>query len=175
MLSRILTIISISIGFSSYAYDKEMSTEALFYTDSIPADSALVIELNPVSELLKTAESFLGVPYKYGSQSSSGFDCSGYVRQCYSALQLDLPHSSSAQSNLGQKVKLKEVQPGDLLFFKGRSTRKKTVGHVAIVHSVDPEGKVYMIHASTSRGVIIECYNDSEYFKKRFVVAKRLV
>lgn len=174
MLLRFLTIISISAPLSAFSIAPLSSFLCRVEADSVPSDSVVQHTIG-VSELLQIAESLVGTPYKYGSQSSSGFDCSGYVRHCFSTLAIDLPHSSSAQSNIGEKVKLKNVQPGDLLFFKGRSTRKKTVGHVAIVHSIDSSGKIFMIHASTSRGVIIECLDDSAYFTKRFVVAKRIV
>ncbi|MEZ4798978.1 MAG: C40 family peptidase [Flavobacteriales bacterium] len=172
MLLRILTIISISLGMSS-AISAQVIVVQL---DSAVIDSIKVLQsVTPVDSILRTAESYLGTSYKYGSQSTKSFDCSGFVRQCYSSINFDLPHSSSAQSEVGEKIKLKNVQPGDLMFFKGRSTKKKTIGHVAIVHSIDENGNIFMIHASTSRGVIIECYNTSEYFTKRFVVAKRLL
>lgn len=172
MLLRILTIISISAGLSMYAHGQIMVVQL----DSAVIDSIKVLQsITPADSVLRTAESYLGTSYKYGSESTKSFDCSGFVKHCFSIIQYDLPHSSSAQAEIGEKIKLKNVQPGDLLFFKGRSTKKKTIGHVAIVHSIDENGNIYMIHASTSRGVIIECYNNSEYFTRRFVVAKRLL
>ena len=142
--------------------------------DSVIAEDSSEAEISLENKLIAFAEKYLGTPYGYGSNSTSRFDCSGYVRHCFSHLKIELPHSSAAQAAYGEKVSLKDVKRGDLLFFKGRSTKKKSIGHVAMVYS-NEDGVVKMIHASTSRGVIIETYNGSEYYTKRFVEARRLI
>ncbi len=90
----------------------------------------------------------------------------------YSAFGFQLPRSSYEIANLGQKVAFDELQPGDLVFFKGRSTKSARVGHVGMVIEKTPQG-FKMIHASTSKGVRIDNYSDA-YYKSRFLFGKRL-
>lgn len=141
------------------AYEVQTDTAVATFTDS----------------LLFIARSYLGVRYKYGSQQEAAFDCSGFVREVYSQFGYDFPHSSAAQATLGTLVKKEELQIGDLLFFKGRSTKSKRVGHVSIVSRIDENGTVYMIHASTHAGVIEESVFDKEYYKRRYLLAKRVL
>ena len=125
--------------------------------------------------LLLVARSYFGTRYKYGSQQEVAFDCSGFVREVYSQFGYSFPHSSAAQAMLGATVSKTELQVGDLLFFKGRSTKSKRVGHVSIVSSIDEDGSIHMIHASTHAGVIEESVFDKEYYKRRFLLAKRVI
>jgi cell wall-associated NlpC family hydrolase len=72
------------------------------------------------------ARRLIGVPYSWGGSSPrSGFDCSGFVRYVYNRVGINLPHSSYADFNLGQRVSRWALQPGDLVFFNG-------VGHVGM-------------------------------------------
>lgn len=142
-------------------------------SDSLPAADSVSVEMTKVDSILHEAQKQLGTPYGYGSTTTKRFDCSGLTCHCFSKVGISLPHSSAAQAQLGEKVKLKEVVPGDLLFFKGRSTKSKKVGHVAIVVS-NNDGEVRMIHA-TSRGVIIDVYNNSDYYTRRFIEARRII
>jgi hypothetical protein len=70
------------------------------------------------------AKRFIGVPYRWGGSSPSGFDCSGLVRFVYERFGIDLPHSSYADFGLGRRVR-GVLKPGDLVFFSG-------VGHVGM-------------------------------------------
>ena len=66
---------------------------------------------------------YLGVPYRWGGASPSGFDCSGLVMYVYARLGISLPHYTVAQWNAG--VPVSSPAPGDLVFFDG-------LGHVGI-------------------------------------------
>lgn len=143
------------------------------HNDSIPALDSISLVHPKVDSILFEAKKQIGTPYGYGSNSTKRFDCSGLTRHCYSKVGVELPHSSAAQAKLGEKIKLKDAQSGDLIFFKGRSTKGKNIGHVAIVVS-NEGGEIRMIHA-TSRGVIIDHYNSSEYYTKRFVEVRRII
>jgi lipoprotein Spr len=145
----------------------------LIPSDSIPSVDSIGVSNPKVDSILAVAKEQLGTPYGYGSNTTTRFDCSGLTRHCYSSVGIELPHSSAAQAKLGEKVKLKDAQKGDLIFFKGRSTRGKSIGHVAIVVS-NENGEIHMIHA-TSRGVIIDHYNKSEYYTRRFVEVRRII
>jgi cell wall-associated NlpC family hydrolase len=141
--------------------------------DSIPTADSVLVEMSKADSVLHEAQKKLGTPYGYGSTNTNRFDCSGLTCHCYSKVGISLPHSSAAQAQLGEKVTLKEVEPGDLLFFKGRNTKSKRVGHVAIVVS-NNNGEVRMIHAA-SRGVVIDVYNNSDYYTRRFIEARRII
>ncbi len=81
-------------------------------------------------DVVAQAEKYLGVPYVYGGESTSGFDCSGLVQQVFSNLGVSVPRGSDAQSQVGTPVaSLAAAQPGDLLFFNSDGD---VTGHVGI-------------------------------------------
>ena len=55
--------------------------------------------------------------YVWGASGGNSFDCSGLMMYAYRQIGISLPHSSSAQSRLGKAVSIKNLKPGDLLFF----------------------------------------------------------
>jgi cell wall-associated NlpC family hydrolase len=75
------------------------------------------------------ARSALGTPYKWGGESSSGFDCSGLVQAAYKQAGVDLPRTAQQQYDATTKVSPGALQPGDLVFF-GPSTQ--AISHVGI-------------------------------------------
>jgi cell wall-associated NlpC family hydrolase len=106
-----------------------------------------------------------GVRYRIGGLSKSGIDCSGFAYLTFrSKLGITLPRSTRQQARLGSFVKKKNLQTGDLLFFKtGVTTR-----HVGIYLE-----KHRFLHASTSKGVIISNLDD-DYWKSHYWQAKRI-
>ncbi len=66
---------------------------------------------------IRTALSFLGVPYVWGGASRAGVDCSGLIMLAYDAAGIYLPHYSGAQFADTVRVPLYDLQPGDLLFY----------------------------------------------------------
>jgi peptidoglycan DL-endopeptidase CwlO len=71
------------------------------------------------------ARRYLGVPYVWGGESPSGFDCSGLVQYVYSRVGISVPRVTYAQWGAGPHVSRSALRPGDLVFFHGR-------GHVGI-------------------------------------------
>jgi cell wall-associated NlpC family hydrolase len=145
-------------------------------SDSIAVKGDSLVVMNDstlVDSLLHYAQTLLHSPYKYGSIGPKAFDCSGFVIHVFGKYGISLPHGSAALADQCEKLKLKEVQPGDLLFFAGRKAASHSIGHVSIVLSVI-EDEVTMIHATIQAGVISEVMQKSEYFKKRFIKAGRL-
>lgn len=125
-----------------------------------------------VFSILSEAESYLGVPYRYGGSTRSGIDCSAFVQHVFQIFDHDLPRVSAAQAKEGHMVSKDELRAGDLVFFATNGGSRVT--HVGIVHNVSDEGKVEFIHASTSKGVTVTPLSDS-YWSKRYLYGKRII
>ncbi len=70
------------------------------------------------AQVVADAKKYLGIPYVWGGESSSGMDCSGLVQQTYKDLGINLPRVAADQQRQGTAVaSLADAQPGDLLFF----------------------------------------------------------
>ncbi len=113
-------------------------------------------------ELVKTARDFLGSPYQYGGTGNSGFDCSGLTFRVYQNQQISLPRTAAAQAKYGRKVQADKAKPADLAFF---SLRNRVV-HVAIITKATRR-ELWVIHSTTSRGVVHEEVYSSSYWSQR--------
>jgi cell wall-associated NlpC family hydrolase len=135
-----------------------------------PAESAFVTHVrNKASDMVSTAMTFLGVPYRRGGTSAdSGFDCSGFTRRVFeSSLGLILPRRVDEQAKANGLVPIKrdDLQPGDLVFF---NTLRRTFSHVGIYLG---DGK--FIHAPRPGGEVRVEDMRFVYWAKRFTGARR--
>ena len=98
-------------------------------------------------EICEYARQFVGNPYRWGGTSlTKGADCSGFTMAVYANYGVSLPHSSSAQANCGERIDISEVQPGDLVFYGGKS-----IHHVAMYI-----GNGQVVHAQSSdTGIVV--------------------
>jgi cell wall-associated NlpC family hydrolase len=140
------------------------------------ADSTYFQTFSPnlSDSILDFGKRFLGTPYRYGGSTPGGFDCSGFVSYVFSHYQIALPRSSRSYLSVGTSVATNELQPGDILLFKGRNLSSSTIGHVSVVVEVT-EKEIFMLHSSTSRGVLIEDYKKFAYYTKRYLGARRVL
>lgn len=171
----LFTLIIISCGSSKNVSKTKSSTnKATVKSENLrKLDSKFDGKLSgSMRSILKDAERYLGTPYKFGGNSSSGFDCSGLTTKVFDENGLKLPRRSADQANAGKNIDLDDAKPGDLLFFATAGGSK--VSHVGIVHTIENDGEVKFIHASTSKGVIISSLNE-KYWNKSYLHAQRIL
>jgi cell wall-associated NlpC family hydrolase len=113
-------------------------------------------------QIINYAKKYVGTPYVWAGNSSSGFDCSGFTSYVMKEFGKDLPRRAVDQYESCRKLKEKNVQKGDLIFFDNGSG----ISHVGMI--VSEKGKpLVMIHASSSKGIIITEIEKSDYWLKR--------
>ncbi len=119
--------------------------------------------------VIDTARRMLDVRYRYGgSGPDEGFDCSGLVVYSYRRAGVrGLPRSARELERRATPVSLRELRPGDLLFF--RLSGKKTT-HVAIY-----DGERHFIHAPSSGGRVERVGFDHVYWGPRIAHAGSLL
>lgn len=101
--------------------------------------------------IIQTGEKYMGTPYKFGARAgqTKNFDCSSFVQYVYGQNGVKLPRGAIKQSKVGKQVSRSQLQKGDLVFFKLRSSKGK-IGHVGIyagngkvLHTWGPGGVRY--------------------------------
>ncbi|MEA1915670.1 MAG: NlpC/P60 family protein [Campylobacterota bacterium] len=116
------------------------------------------------TSLLLHYQDWKDTKYEYGGTTRDGVDCSAFVQSTFkSRFNISIPRTTLLQVKKGQKVSRKNLQAGDLIFFKtGKDQR-----HVGIYLS-----KGNFMHSSTKKGVTISSLN-SPYYSSHFWMAKR--
>lgn len=118
------------------------------------------------SAFLKQAQKCIGAPYVYGGASPSGFDCSGLVYYVLTQMGYPAARTASAQYDMGQSVKRKNLRPGDLVFFSG--TAGSGITHVGIY-----AGGNKFLHAPNT-GAAVSYSSLSGYWSDHYYGARRI-
>ena len=142
-------------------------------------------------KLLKIAQSFIGIPYKYAAKPEDipkYLDCSSFTQYAYKQIGIDIPRSTILQAaHSGKEIELKakssklkaNLQIGDLLFFRGSKGhyndelfpgREIYIGHVAMNTKNNSA-----IHASSPDGVKEELIDEIIKTRGPIVLIKRIV
>lgn len=116
-------------------------------------------------DLVESAQDYLGVPYKWGGTSESGFDCSGLTRAVYRLNGISLPRTSFDQYDDGTAINKSKLQKGDLVFFITNKGRR--VNHVGIYI-----GNNEFIHAPSKGKMVGKAKLDSNYWSKAYKGAR---
>jgi hypothetical protein len=93
-----------------------------------------------IESLKLTAKKYLNAPYQWGGKTPFGIDCSGFVQLVFKINGYRLLRDAAQQAKQGKAVELKDIQPGDLAFFKAKDEK---ITHVGILLERDK-----IIHAS---------------------------
>ncbi len=177
-MNRLVCIVFLSLSFATHTFAEEVLSENAAgivllsvseagdsYSESVDAPTSWQ---EKAQEVLLNAFSLTGIKYKYGGKSpETGFDCSGFVSYVFrNAVNLTLPATALAISQIGKTVKKGELQPGDLVFF---NTLKSAFSHVGIYI-----GDNKFIHAPrTGAAVRVESMKNG-YWASRFNGGQRL-
>jgi len=121
--------------------------------------------------IISYAKSFIGTPYLYGGNSKKGFDCSGFTQYIMKQHGYSLPRTAQSQGESYSKLKLKEVTKGDLVFF---GSSKNNISHVGIISS-EKGAPITMIHASSSKGIMISNLENNSYWTPKIQYYTRVV
>jgi len=106
----------------------------------------------------------VGVPYQYGGQSPSGFDCSGLVQYAYQRAGKAVPRTTGQLWSSTRTVERNSMRPGDVLFF----SISGKMSHVGLYL-----GDGRFVHApSTGKTVSVESLA-STYYANAFIKAGR--
>jgi len=117
-------------------------------------------------EIVKTARSFVGVPYRWGGTSAAhGFDCSGLAMAIYRLNGLKLPRTSGQQYEAGMPVGREDLARGDLVFFDTRGRGR--ISHVGIYI-----GQGRFIHAPKTGKRVCASSLSNSYYKNRYIGAR---
>jgi cell wall-associated NlpC family hydrolase len=144
-----------------FAQQQQATSEALTGGLAAPGSSAGPAPPPSHGGVVGIAMQYLGVPYRWGGASPSGFDCSGFTMYVYAQVGVSLPHNAAAQYGYGSPVSRSELQPGDLVFFDG-------LGHVGIY-----VGGGNFIHAPHT-GDVVKISSMTGWYASTYVGARRV-
>jgi cell wall-associated NlpC family hydrolase len=147
--------------------DEGSSTES----SNTEASSSPSVEYTPPpadagrgAQVVAIAMQYLGTPYVWAAADPSvGFDCSGLTKYVFAKVGVSLPHYAAAQYQLGSPVSKDQLQPGDLVFFRG-------LGHMGMYI-----GGGNMIHAPRTGDVVKISSIYESYYVATWVGARRVL
>jgi len=116
--------------------------------------------------IVSFAKQFMGLRYRSGTPSlTSGADCSGFTMLIYREFGVSLPRTVGGQASRGKYVAKKDLQKGDLVFYKAKGASGGP-SHVGIYY-----GGGQVIHESRPGvGVKLSPVNMMQYVTARRVI-----
>lgn len=115
--------------------------------------------------IVKTAQKYMGVPYVWGGDTPSGWDCSGYTQYVMRENGITIPRTAAEQFSKGIAVNKADLKVGDMVFF---TTYKPGASHVGFYMG---DGK--FIHASSAaKEVTINSLSET-YYTEHYIGARR--
>lgn len=164
-MKKIFVFLLLSIVFVSCKSTSTVAGKSTSKSESKKENRSLV------KNLIDTATDNIGVKYKAGGTTKSGFDCSGLVYTTFESENIKLPRNSFEQAKIGKVIPLNDAKKGDLIFFKTNKSRQ--INHVGLITEVNLD-EIKFVHSSTSKGVIISSTKEP-YYKNSFEQVNRVL
>lgn len=125
------------------------SRRSTVYKESRGAKAAEAMSNVKSKELYRFITDWTGVRYRLGGLDKRGIDCSGFAlllnKEIYG---VKLPRRSKDQADVIKEKNVSQLQEGDLIFF---SFGGNGIDHVGVYLNHG-----FFVHASTTRGVIVD-------------------
>ncbi len=132
------------------------------------SDSGSSTDSSTREQLIAYSKQFLGIPYRYGANGPSAYDCSSFTQAVYKKFGYSLNRSAAGQYNNGTVIDQSQIQPGDLLLWRAYGS-SSIATHVGIYI-----GNNQYIHASSTGKCIT--INDMSYgTSARYLVGVRRI
>ena len=129
--------------------------------------------VNP-EELMRFAESLIGIRYVYGSTNPNvGFDCSGFITYVFNRFNIAVPRSSIDFTDVGATVPVAEAKRGDIILFTGTNPAERHVGHMGLITS-NQDDSLHFIHSTSGKAMGVTITPLSKYYRSRFVRVSRI-
>jgi cell wall-associated NlpC family hydrolase len=117
------------------------------------------------SAIIATGRKYLGVPYVWGGETPSGFDCSGFTQYVMKENGIAIPRTAAEQFAAGTPVDKANLRVGDLVFF---TTYKPGASHVGFYM-----GDGQFLHASSGAKQVTVSRLDETYYTQHYIGARR--
>ena len=117
------------------------------------------------STIVTLSSRLLGVRYRWGGTSPSGFDCSGFMYYVFQRTGVAVPRTTYDMFESGTPVPRDQLQAGDLVFFQ---TLRPGPSHAGIYL-----GDGRFIHSSSGAGGVTITPIDHRYYAPRYLGARR--
>jgi len=127
------------------------------------------------NDIINFAKRYLGVPYVYGGNGPSAFDCSGLTTFVFKNFGIFLPRRAVEQANasIGTKIAtIDALKPADLVFFSNLRGDERPVQHVGIY--IGGGNFIHATSAKNSRKVVISTLS-SGYYREGFCWGRRVL
>lgn len=157
------------LTFSSPSALLASESEMVSVTTSVSSDASVPEAKSgkSIKTLFSDVSQYIGTRYRFGGQTPSGFDCSGFVKYMFGKVfDMQLPRTSREMSSIGTQVPLNDLKPGDLVFFRNK---RNQINHVGIF-----VGDGTFVHSSLSRGITRDQLHE-KYFETRLASAVRIL
>ncbi len=119
-----------------------------------------------IDEVIKTAKTYLGVPYLWGGKTHFGIDCSGFIQQIFKINGYKLKRDAYQQAEIGLEVSFESSKKGDIAFF-GDAEKVTHVGLILDDYNIIHAHGEVRIDVLNGQGILSKKNNRLSHTLKR--------